>query len=174
MQNLDLETLRIFQEIRINELSFLMLVITYFGSVTTTITVTTLSSISFYIHKQKTEVVRLLVSVCGSSLSVLFIKAVVAAPRPIEEALYSEITSSFPSGHGTIAISLYGFLLWHVHKQKKQRFKTLLIVTLAVLIILLGASRLYLGVHYLSDVLSGYILGFIWILISLGISRPKS
>jgi undecaprenyl-diphosphatase len=151
-----------------------MLVITYFGSVTTTITVTALSSLSFYIHKQKTEVVRLLVSVCGSSLSVLFIKAVVAAPRPIEEALYSEITSSFPSGHATIAMSLYGFLLWHVHKQKKQRFKTLLIATLAILIILLGVSRLYLGVHYLSEVLVGYIVGFIWLSVSLGILRPKS
>ena len=166
--------LQAFKEIRVQELSFIMLAITYFGSVTTTLTVTALSSLSFYIHKQKTEVVRLLISVCGSSLSVLLIKASVAAPRPIEEALYSEMTSSFPSGHATIAMSLYGFLLWHAYRQKKQRFKTLLITTLAILIILLGASRLYLGVHYLSDVLSGYILGFIWILISPGYSRPKS
>jgi hypothetical protein len=61
-----------------------MLVITYFGSIITTATVTTLSSISFYIHKQKQEVLRLLVSVCGSSLSVLIIKNLVERSKSVE------------------------------------------------------------------------------------------
>lgn len=170
--DLDKNLLQFFINIRTEEISFFVLIITYFGSITTTFTVTTLSCLSFYIHKEKKEIHRLLISVLGSTFTVFIIKILIERPRPLE-ALYIESTPAFPSAHAAIAMSLYGFLLWHVHKQKKQRFKALLITTLAILIILLGTSRLYLGVHYLSDVLAGYFVGFMWLLASLGYSKSK-
>ena len=109
-----------FKNLRTNELSFFVLIITYFGSIITTTTITSLSSISFYIHKQKEEVLRLLISVFGSLFTVFIIKNLIERPRPIE-ALYLESSSAFPSAHAATAISLYGFLLWHVHKQKKHK-----------------------------------------------------
>ena len=165
--------LNFFIYIRTEEISFFVLVITYFGGIATTFTVTVLSCLSFYIHNEKKEIQRLIISVFGSIFTVFIIKNLIERPRPIE-ALYKESTSAFPSAHAAIAVSLYGFLLWHVYKQKKQRFKNLLIATLAILIILLGISRLYLGVHYLSDVLAGYTVGFMWLSFSLGISKLKT
>ena len=66
---------------------------------------------------------------------------------------------SFPSGHAMAALGFYGFiiyLLWHMNLRKKV--KIIFSVLLSILIILIGMSRIYLGVHYASDVFAGYLV----------------
>ena len=77
---------------------------------------------------------------------------------------------SFPSGHALIGIVFYGlfiYIIWHEVKQKW--LKIFLIVVLILLILLISFSRIYLRVHYPSDVIAGLAIGFIWLVLSLQI-----
>jgi undecaprenyl-diphosphatase len=72
---------------------------------------------------------------------------------------------SFPSGHSTIAVAFYGFLAYFIFRQTKSAWCRGLIVGAALLLIfLIGYSRLYLGVHFLSDIIGGYLVGLLALL----------
>ena len=71
---------------------------------------------------------------------------------------------SFPSGHAIAATLLYGFLAaFVVRKVQAWRWQVLAVLAAGLLILLIGFSRLYLGVHYLSDVLAGMAAGSAWL-----------
>lgn len=124
-----------------------------------------LSSFLFWKHRHKHRILPLIVSVVGSGLTTLMLKYLLNADRPLD-AFYAESTPSFPSGHATIAISLYGFLLLNAYNHDKHPLKSPLVIFFSVLIILIGLSRLYLGVHHVQDVLAGYGVGIIWLFVS--------
>jgi len=170
---MDQTVLNFFVANRSEWLSFFAFVITYSGDYMLIGGLTFLSAVSFYIHKHTARILPLFMAVGGSAATTYAIKHLFYRARPIVEALYLETGSSFPSGHATAAMALYGFLVYTVWKFDKHYLKKLFIVLLSVLIISIGASRLYLGVHYLSDVLLGYAIGFVWILISLAVPRLK-
>ncbi len=171
MQTIDQSVLIFFAENRIEWLSFVMLVITYCGSYMVVSGLTFLSAVSFYIHKHTARILPLLVAVGGSAVTTYIIKHIFYRARPIAEALYLESGSSFPSGHATAAMALYGFLLYTIWKFDKHYLKKVFIVFLFALIILVGVSRLYLGVHHLSDILAGYVVGFVWLLLSIKLHK---
>lgn len=164
---MDQSVLNFFVGSRLEWLSFAVLIITYSGSYVVVIGLTLLSAISFYIHKHTARILPLLMIVGGSAATTFVIKHIFFRARPLTEALYLETSSSFPSGHATAAMALYGFLVYIIYKHDKHHFKKPLMIFLSLLIILIGASRLYLGVHYLSDVLTGYFIGLIWIILSI-------
>ena len=168
--NLDQSVLVFFTNTRIDWVVFVMLVITYLGNFVMVGILTFLSAISFYIHKHTARILPLLVSVGGSSITVYILKNIFDRARPIG-GLYTEFTSSFPSYHATAAMALYGFILYTIWKFDKHYLKNLLVIFLIALIILVGVSRLYLGVHYFSDVLVGYFIGFIWLLLSIKLHK---
>lgn len=174
MQIIDQNVLQFFVGNRTEWLSFLMLIVTYSGSYLLVISVTFLSALSFYIHKHTSKIMPLLVSVFGSAATVFALKHIFYRARPLVEALYLETGSSFPSGHTTAAMALYGFILYTVWKHEKHPLSNPFIIFLSILIVLIGMSRLYLGVHYLSDVLAGYLLGLIWLSVSIRLSKNKS
>ncbi len=102
-----------------------------------------------------------LLAVVTSGIATFILKGLIARPRPPKEFwAYGELWYSFPSAHAAISLALYGFILYIVWRTAAAK-RTRLIVAfiMAVLILLIGFSRLYLGVHYLSDVLAGYLLG---------------
>lgn len=111
--------------------------------------------------------IALAVSVLGAGAAALFLKEVVHRARP--EAAYQayiETGFSFPSGHATLAAALYGFLIYLVLRMMPAgNRRSVAIVLLGLLIGLIAFSRLYLGVHYLSDVIAGLLIGgiFAWI-----------
>ena len=86
--------------------------------------------------------------------------------RPYELMIIDEVGYSFPSGHAMAALGFYGFiiyLLWHFNLAKSA--KIIFSVLLGVLIILIGVSRIYLGVHYASDVLAGYMVSLAYLIL---------
>ena len=86
--------------------------------------------------------------------------------------MYIEDTFSFPSGHATIAVGFYGFLVYILFRQiKNWKYKINALFFSITLILAIGLSRLYLGVHFLSDVWGGYLLGALWLLIGITISE---
>ena len=175
MQAIDQNVLQFFVNHRIEWLSFVALTITYAGGYMIAGGVAVLSAISFYIHNHTRRILPLFIAIVGSSATTYILKHLIERARPIYQ-LYFEDGFSFPSGHATTAMALYGFLIlviWQ-HTESNKKTKYLSIFFLSLLVILIGVSRLYLGVHHLSDILVGYLVGFIWLSISLAILKPKS
>lgn len=167
MQAIDQSVLNFFVNNRTEWLTAVMFVITYAGSYMIVVSLTLLSAISFYIHKHYIKIFPLFVSVGGAAATTALLKIILGRDRPpLVDMLYFENDLSFPSGHATAAMALYGFLIYAIWKLDKHHLKNPFIIFLSIFIVLIGMSRLYLGVHFLSDVLAGYTVGLIWILIS--------
>lgn len=93
------------------------------------------------------------------------LKALFARPRPVfENPLLLESSYAFPSGHAMESLVLYGMLAYFlVLALKTWRARTAVVFGTALLVLLIGFSRTYLGVHYLSDVVAGYAAGGAWL-----------
>ncbi len=92
------------------------------------------------------------------------LKFIIARPRPEVLRIVEEKGYSFPSGHSMVATGFYGFLIYLVYKNiKNKKIKYPLIVMLSVLILLIGISRIYLGAHYATDVIGGWIIGIVYL-----------
>ncbi len=82
-----------------------------------------------------------------------------------------EVTDySFPSGHSMNSMIFYGFLVYLMLKYLQPRFKYPAVFIFSLLILLIGTSRVYLGVHYASDVVAGFIIGLAWLAFYIHIS----
>lgn len=93
-------------------------------------------------------------------------KIIFTRPRPIGINLIEESGFSYPSGHAMISMSYFGFIAYLIYKNSKNKFnKSILIITLILTILTIGFSRIYLGVHYLSDVIGGFLLSIIYLTI---------
>ncbi len=99
------------------------------------------------------------------------LKLIFTRPRPtLWESLIQETSYSFPSGHALGSMVLYGSLAYLLARSHPSR-SPLIYGTAAVMIILIGLSRLYLGVHYPTDIIAGYIIGFLWLRICIAIFK---
>lgn len=104
----------------------------------------------------------------------LFIKNSLQRPRPTELNIIQESGYSFPSGHSMISMAFYGYLIYLLYKYVKNKYvKWSLITILSILILLIGFSRIYLGVHYASDVLAGFLLSISYLIIYISITKKK-
>ena len=108
-----------------------------------------------------------------SSLALMFLlKYLFKRKRPLSPLLQSARGLSFPSGHAIMAVTFYGLIIYIItHTINDPVVRYILIALLIVLIILIGFSRVYLRVHYASDVLAGFIIGIIWLFISLNVLK---
>jgi undecaprenyl-diphosphatase len=99
-----------------------------------------------------------------SWLSVQGLKAVIARPRPpLVNARVLETGFSFPSSHATVSAAFYGVAAYFLIRGLRRDSAKIVVGILAgVLILLVGVSRAYLGVHFPSDVLAGWMLGLLW------------
>ncbi|TYB71818.1 phosphatase PAP2 family protein [Bizionia gelidisalsuginis] len=96
----------------------------------------------------------------------VIIKEMVNRSRPDLEHLVMVKTLSYPSGHAMTAMAFYGFIIFLTYQFKINGFLKFVIITvLTTLIISIGLSRIYLGVHFPSDIIGGYIAGFIWVVL---------
>jgi membrane protein DedA with SNARE-associated domain/membrane-associated phospholipid phosphatase len=106
-----------------------------------------------------------LVAVGGSAVLNRLLNGLFARPRPFfEHPLLIEISYSFPSGHAMESLVVYGMLAYFaVLALKTWRARTAVVFGAALLVLLIGLSRMYLGVHYFSDVVAGYAAGGVWL-----------
>ena len=109
------------------------------------------------------------VSIALSSLGMMFLlKYLFQRNRPADPLLYAVRGKSFPSGHALMSITFYGLLIYIINARVQGPFlKIGSIASLLVLVKLIGFSRIYLRVHYTSDVLAGYVIGGSWLAVSL-------
>ncbi len=101
----------------------------------------------------------------GGQVLNLLLKDWFARPRPVfSDPLAVALFYSFPSGHATMSLIAYGLIAYFLWTSAAPRFpRRLATVALTLLILLIGLSRLYLGVHYFSDVIAGFAAGGLWL-----------
>jgi len=150
-------------------LTTILKLFTFIGSGPVIIFIVIAAIIVFYvILKHRSELVLLLGVVIGSALLNVVLKIIFHRDRPTSNRLIEVGGYSFPSGHSMAAFTLYGilsFLLWkHI---STYRGRTLLIILSFLMISMIGISRIYLGVHYPSDVLGGFLVSGIWLILSI-------
>jgi undecaprenyl-diphosphatase len=124
--------------------------------------------LAFYLKGWRLSATLLLVSTLGSSLLTTVLKAVFGRARPeVFDSGYVASFYSFPSGHATVAVGFYGALTLILAYRLRGFARWTVVVGGVSLVLLIGFSRLYLGVHYPTDVLAGYLAAPLW-LISVG------
>lgn len=120
--------------------------------------------VSLIVFKRWKYVVQATLILALATISNMMLKRFIDRARPGIEHLVSVETLSYPSGHAMSAMAFYGFLIFLVTKFKIQRvMKYALVIVLMTIILSIGISRIYLGVHFPSDIAGGFIAGFIWV-----------
>jgi len=118
-----------------------------------------------WMNRRRNIIIPFLFALAGTEFTVEILKLTVHRARPIGGA-FLEHSYSFPSGHSAISVALYGFLAFALWNHTKSKLlKIALIVLTTLLILSIGFSRIYLGAHYPTDVIGGYLCGalFLWI-----------
>lgn len=128
------------------------------------------TAILLWLQRNTRLLAGLLAATGGGMLFTALGKLAFQRPRPLEAVLV-EHSWAFPSGHATVAVACYGFLGYLLVRAANswQARVNWLFATLA-LILLIGLSRIVLGVHYLSDVWAGYLVGALWLIIGISLA----
>ena len=124
--------------------------------------------LAFYLKGWRPSAAMLVISTAGGVFLTTVLKGVFRRARPeLVDSGYAAGFYSFPSGHATVAVGFYGALalILAYHLRGPARWTVVLVGT--ALVLLIGFSRLYLGVHYPTDVLAGFLAAPLW-LVSVG------
>lgn len=124
------------------------------------------------VKKQNWFSIRVITIAISSLVLMLLLKQLFQRKRPLSPLLKAARGLSFPSGHAIMAVTFYGLLIYILqHSITIDWLKWLITVLVILLIILIGFSRVYLRVHYASDVAAGFIIGLLWLLLSLAVLK---
>jgi membrane protein DedA with SNARE-associated domain len=127
----------------------------------------------FLLWRRRHLLVPLLVTLLGTEATVQAVKHLIARTRPgADIAYYLEKSFSFPSGHSALAMTFYGFLIYALARDALTWTRRANSAFVGLMVILaVGLSRMYLGVHFLSDVLGGYLVGLLWLIIGISLAE---
>lgn len=137
-----------------------MKIISFLGSGTFLIGLILLIIIYSLIKKSYYIAKLLIASTLGSYILNFTLKFIVNRTRPLEFILVEQGGLSFPSGHAMVATSMY-LTIAHILSDKHKDKKILIYIGATIIILLMGLSRLFLGVHWPTDIIGGYIMGYL-------------
>jgi undecaprenyl-diphosphatase len=165
----DREIISFIQGLETPTLTNIMKLFTFVGGGFPVVVVTLIILVFLYkVLHHRSELILFIGVVVGSVILNETLKLIFKRARPVLHRIIDANGFSFPSGHSMAAFSLYGvvaFLLWRHISTALGR--SMLIVISIVMIIMIGISRIYLGVHYPSDVLGGFLASGSWLAISI-------
>lgn len=129
-----------------------------------------------FLLKKRKYIFSILISSVFGEIFVYVMKIIVQRPRPlIQNALIIETDPSFPSGHAMIAVTVYGLIFYFLMEISKKNWQKILVSIFGILIIGgIGFSRIYLGVHWPSDILASYLLGGGWTCFVIGLLKNRN
>lgn len=122
---------------------------------------TVILSLFSILYKRYADIVGIFAAFLGSGAFILFLKYAVQRPRPEwwYQAYLEGPYYSFPSAHAGLAMAFYGFCFYLLLQSPSTKIRRAMLACLPFLIFLIGFSRLYLGVHFVSDVIAGLVIG---------------
>ena len=100
-------------------------------------------------------------------------KLIVSRPRPLEALIDIPKSFSFPSGHTLTAFVFYGYLCYLLTLNLNKKLKMIFSIFYGIMVVVIALSRIYLGVHYFSDVIAGLIVGSICLIIAINITNKN-
>lgn len=150
-------------------MDFLMVFITELGSVWFLGTLSIIIVLALWFKgKDRWGALIFVIAVGGGGLLTTLLKHFYSRERPSINEEIDAVGYSFPSGHSMGSLIFYGFVMFLIIRgPQKEWIKWTVSISLAVLVVLIGTSRIYLGAHFPSDVAAGYIAGIIWLLLCL-------
>ncbi len=141
-----------------------MLVVTTLGYYWFVLPLLAVATVLFYRKRRRISAVLLPVATLGGMVLTTVLKSVFERARPdLFESGYTASFYSFPSGHATIAVGFYGTLTLLLAMRLAGLRRWAVVALGTALVLLIGFSRLYLGVHYPTDVLAGFLAAPLWI-----------
>ncbi len=144
-------------------------VVTAFGSWLVVLVLTVAVSLLLWLRHRLHYLPGLWMALIGNMVTVILLKNLFARARPAL-AVYGENSYSFPSGHSAVAVAFFGFVTYVVIRERIARVWVLFVAG-AIIVFLIGLSRIYLVEHYLSDVLNGYLVGALWALLGISLAE---
>lgn len=137
--------------------------ITFFAS---GIMILSITLVMLIVLKNKKYGIFTFLNVFGLFILNITLKLIFMRDRPQDLMIISETGYSFPSGHAMASLGFYGFIIFVINQMNlDKKTKKIFTILLIILIILIGISRIYLGVHYPSDVIAGYIVSSIYLIL---------
>lgn len=116
-----------------------------------------------FVLKNWKYISQIIITLALASISNVILKRFISRARPDIEHLVVVKTLSYPSGHAMSAMAFYGFLAYLIYTSNMNKGLKFLLIALSYLLIFsIGLSRIYLGVHFPSDILGGFIAGMMW------------
>lgn len=150
-----------------NNLTHIVKFVTFLGSAFFVITTTLLA---FIILKNKKIGLFMALDLILITIFQHILKPIFGRVRPNILQLVEETSHSFPSGHSLTAMAFYGFIIYLIYKSN-LKYKKLYIILLGVLILFIGLSRVYLGVHFITDVLGGFTFSLFYLIIFIDVVK---
>lgn len=148
--------------------------VTFLGSTKFIISLCVIFLILFITIKKKWIGIYITLSLILSTIVNNLLKIIIARDRPDVTRYVVETSYSFPSGHAMASTMLYGIISYFIYKSNINKyFKILFISLLVIIILMVSISRIYLGAHFVSDVISGIILSSILLLIIISIMEKR-
>lgn len=145
------------------KITFIFKIITNLGSV---YAVVAICLVSFIFIKDKRYGKMISLNLIIISILNFVLKNIFNRTRPTGLALIEETGRSFPSGHSMINMAFYGLIVYFIYiKVKNKYIKWISVSILSILIVLIGISRIYLGVHYASDVVAGFCISIAYLIL---------
>ena len=148
--------------------SSVMRFFTFFGSHYFLIPANIILAIIYLIRRKSRYTIKVAAIAMTSLLIMLGLKLLFHRERPVIPLFEPARGLSFPSGHAFMSVCFYGLLMIIIWKEEKYHpvAKWVLLILSLIMVIMIGFSRIYLHVHYFTDVLAGFCIGFCWLLIS--------
>jgi membrane-associated phospholipid phosphatase len=148
-------------------LDHLMLFLTNLGNPSTVVIVAGITVLLLWWRSYREEAKVFVFACLGGLILNTGLKLFFSKPRPeLWHRLISEKSFSFPSGHALGSMVLYGFIAYELAIHYPHLSKVIYSLTV-ILIVAIGVSRLYLGVHWPTDIMAGYGVGFLWLMICI-------
>ena len=169
----DQSVISIIQGLESKTLTQIMKVFTFIGSYKGILVILLMMIfILFFVLKSRTDALLVAVVIAGTQVINQVLKLYFQRARPNFHRLIEIGGYSFPSGHAMSALAVYGILTYVFWRHTSDRTgRIMLIIISMIFILMIGISRIYLGVHYPSDIIGGYLASGVLLILAIGIFR---
>ena len=164
ISSFDISIYNVIMSLKSGFTTFIMKVVTRFGDAEILILITIICLI--FIRNKKIGG-SIAINLASVGLINYVLKKIIKRPRPpLEFRMVEESSFSFPSGHAMASMAFYGLIIYFINKNmKNEKLKKIIRISLSILIFLIGISRIYLGVHYASDVIAGFAISIVYLVL---------